>query len=156
MCDVRYANSKGFTLMEILIVVVVMGILAAIVIQRLTKADLYNKYLVYTTAHRIAGDLRLARRLAVTTTDKHRVNFSKVDGSGDYNQYILERKNGSWVQVGETKSIPDDVVVSGDGDIEFDSDGTADDKYTFNYVIGSHKYRIKIKEATGRALLESY
>lgn len=148
---------KGFTLIEVLLVVVVIAILAAIAVPRISKTGLYNRYLVYTTAHRIAADMRLARRLAVTTGDVHRLRCSVSGGSSDYNEYVIQIQNGgSWTTAGETKEIPDDIIVSGDQEAQFNSDGSADSNHTFRYRIGSDRYQIVVKQVTGRAKLESY
>ncbi|MFQ5951836.1 MAG: Tfp pilus assembly protein FimT/FimU [Candidatus Omnitrophota bacterium] len=149
-------RQKGFTLIEVLLAVVFIAILAAIVIPRLTKTGLYNRYLVYTTAHRIAADMRLARRLAVTTGAVHRVRCSQTGGSSDYNEYVIERQNGSWASVGETKNIPDDITVSGDQETQFNANGSADGNHTFRYRIGSDRYQITVRQVTGRAKLETY
>ena len=150
-------RQKGFTLIEVLLGVVVIAILAAIVVPRITKTDLYNRYLVYTTAHRIAADMRLTRRLAVTTGDVHRLRCSASGGSGDYNEYVIQKQNGgSWTTVGEIKTIPDDIIVSGDQEAQFNSNGSADSNHTFRYRIDSDRYQIVVKQVTGRTKLESY
>ena len=147
----------AFTLIEVLLIVVIIGVLAAIVIPRVTKKGLYNKYLVYTTAHRVAADLRLARRLAVTTGDEHRLKFFKIGGSGDYNEYRVEQKDGhDWVLVGEAKNIPDEIIVSGDKDVRFKANGSANKNRTFNYELETYRYRVTVRKATGRVKLETY
>ena len=147
-------KTKAFTQVEALLIVVIIAILAAIVIPRMAKTGLYSKYLVYTTAHRITADMRLARRLAVTTGDNHRVKFYKVNGSSDYNQYKLEKNGGSWTVVGEAKDIPDEIAVTQDGEVEFEPAGIATDNQEFKYEIGDYKYMIKVKKETGRVKLE--
>ena len=147
-------KTKAFTLIEVLLIVVILGILAAIVIPRITNIGLYDKYLVYTTAHKIVADIRLARRFAVTTGSNHRVKFYKVNGSSDYNQYKLEKNGGSWTVVGEAKDIPDEIAVTQDGEVEFEPAGIATDNQEFKYEIGDYKYKIKVKKETGRVKLE--
>lgn len=145
---------KGFTIIEVLFIVVVMAIIAAIVIPRVGRGGLFDKLNVYTTAHQITADMRLARRLAVTTGSNHRVKFYKVNGSSDYNQYKLEKNGGGWTVVGETKDIPDEIVVTIDGEVEFEPAGTATDKQEFRYKIGNYQYKITVKKETGRVKLE--
>jgi MSHA pilin protein MshC len=134
-------RQKGFTLIEILLVIVVVAILAAVAIPRITKTGLYGRYLVYTTAHRIATDMRLARRLAVTTGDVHLFICSSAGGSSDFNEYQIERQSGvSWTQVGEVKNIPDDITVSGDQEVQFNANGSAGGDEAFRYDIDSDRY----------------
>lgn len=148
---------KAFTIIEVLFIVVVMAIIAAVVIPRVGKGGLFDKFNVYTTAHQITADMRLARRLAVTTGDRHRVRCFQTGGSSDYNEYRIQRQNGgSWVLVGEAKDIPDEITVSGDEEVEFNTDGSADSNYTFNYEIGSYRYSVTVRQATGRVKLEAY
>ncbi len=147
----------GYTLVEVLFVLAVLAILAAVVIPRLTKTGLYGKYTVYLTAHKVAADLRLARRLAVTTGDDHKLECSKTGGSSDYNAYALYRQSGSgWDKVSETKSIADEISSSGDGSCTFEPTGAASNSRTFNYEIDVVKYRAVVTRATGHVKLEAY
>lgn len=148
----------GFGLIEILLVVVVLSIFAAVVIPRLSKLDLYGKYQVYTTAHKVSAALRLARRLAITTGDDHRVIFSKTGGSGDYNEYrIQQRVGGIWVMVGEVKSMLDAIKVSGDSDAIFSPDGSAvrDRSFTYKDSANGNRHRLDVKKITGRVRLRT-
>jgi type II secretion system protein H len=150
-------RQKGFTLVEVLLVIVIMAILAATAIPRISKTGLYNRYLVYTTAHRIAADMRLARRLAVTTGDVHRLRCSASGGSGDYNEYVIQKQNGgSWATVGETKEIPDDITVSGAQEAQFNPNGSADSNHTFRYNISGDRYQVIVNGVTGRVKLETW
>jgi Tfp pilus assembly protein FimT len=150
-------KAKAFTTIEVLLVIVVVAILSAIVIPGIARTGLYNKYLVYTTAHRITADIRLARRLAVTETERHRVMFSQAGGSSDYNEYRIERWTGiTWVLVGETKDIPDEIDVSGDGQVVFNTNGSADGNHTFRYRIDSARYQVTTRQTTGHVKLETY
>jgi type II secretion system protein H len=150
-------RQKGFTLIEVLLVIVVMAILAVIVIPRISKTGLYNRYIVYVTVHRIAADTRLARRLAVTTGDVHRLRCSAAGGSSDYNEYVIQYQNGGgWTTVGETKDIPDEITVSGDQEVQFNPNGSADGDHTFRYRIDSDRYQVSVNEVTGRVKLETW
>jgi len=147
---------RGFTIVEVLLVVVISAIIAAIVIPRLGKGGLFDKLNVYTTAHEITATIRLARRLAVTTGLNHRVKFYNINGSSDYNQYKLEKNDGGWTVVNAAKDIPDEIRVRGDDEVTFRPTGVATADETFRYEIGAYKYRARVKEETGRVILEAY
>ena len=149
-------NTKGFSVLDVILAVVVIAILAAAVMTRMNKTNLYDLYLVYTTAHKIASDARLTRRLAVTTGDRHRLRFYE---DGDDNKYKIERESGaSWVSASEEKTIPADVTMGGSGDDEviFEAIGSSTASKTFRYTLGSHRYQVTIVNSTGRTKLEAY
>lgn len=144
-------------MIEVLLVIIVVAILAAIAIPGIARTGLYSKYLVYTTAHRITADMRLARRSAVTKGDRYRVTFFQAEGSGDYNKYEIQRWTGiTWVLVGETKDIPDEITVSGNQQVTFNTNGSADGNYTFRYRTGSARYQVTTRQTTGYVKLETY
>lgn len=150
-------RKTGFTLIETLLVIVIIAILAVVVIPRVTNTSLYNKYLAYTTAHRVAADIRLTRRLAVTKGVNYKLDCDAAGGSSDYNEYgIYEKNNGGWDLTGEMKAIPAEITVSGDEAVTFTPLGVADGDLVFNYVMGSHRYRADVKETTGRVVVETY
>ena len=146
-------------MIEVLLVIIVVAILAAIVIPGIARTGLYSKYLVYTSAHRITEDMRLARRLAVTKGNRHRIGFFQTGGSSDYNEYRIERWTGiNWVliEVDPVKTIPDEIDVSGDQQVEFNTDGSADGNRTFRYRIDSARYQVTTRQTTGRVKLETF
>ncbi|MBU0571086.1 MAG: prepilin-type N-terminal cleavage/methylation domain-containing protein [Candidatus Omnitrophica bacterium] len=147
-------KAKGFTVIEVLLAVVIMAILAVVLLPRLNKADLYGKYLVYTTAHQVAADARLARRFAVTTGDDHRLRCYE---DGGYDRYKIERNSGgTWQDASAQKTIPEDITVKGNSEVVFEPLGSATHSRTFRYEIGDHKYRVNVEKSTGRVILEAY
>jgi prepilin-type N-terminal cleavage/methylation domain-containing protein len=72
----QYRN--GFTLIEMLIVVVVMGILAAVVIPAFRSSHARS---LESTARVLAGDLRLARSQAVQFDTEYTVQFDLAENS---------------------------------------------------------------------------
>ena len=149
------SGKKGFSFIEILLILTVLGIIAAVALPRITESGVFDKYLIYTTAHNIAADMRLARRSAVTTGDSYRVGFGSSGGSDDYNEYGIQRyEDGAWTLVGEIKYIPDIIRVSGDVVVRFEPDGTANGNQRFIYRCGDYRYRITVRAVTGRVKLE--
>jgi len=171
-CHFHVSNKKrqlsflaGFTAIEVLLVIVVISILAAVVIPRIGREGLYEKFQVYTLAHQIAADTRLTRRLAITTGDKHRMWFEDTGGNArNMNVYWIEREVGSsWITVGAyPKVIPDEVRVrssiTGDTDLTFKNDGSLDETQSqaFNCRLKADlniRYDIHVRLETGRVKL---
>jgi len=153
----------GFSLIEVLFVVVILGILVACAIARFSRGSLFDRLNVYTIAHQIAADTRLARRLAITTGKQHRIRFVDTGGvSLDLDIYYIEVNNsGTWIALGGfPKKIPAGVSVrssqSADYDAVFNIDGSSDETQYFNCIAGNYQYRIHILQATGRVSFYSY
>ena len=77
----RRGGRGGFTLIEILITVAVLGILAAVIIPQLGAAATDQ---VSGAAQIIVSDLDYARSLAITNNSKYRIEFQS-----DQNGYVL-------------------------------------------------------------------
>ncbi|MCK5450820.1 MAG: prepilin-type N-terminal cleavage/methylation domain-containing protein [Candidatus Omnitrophica bacterium] len=148
--DVERGN-KGFTMIEILLVLVVVGILAAVVIPRVGKGgELYNNFLAYTTAHKVAADLRLTRRLAITTGNDHRLEFDVVAGE---KVYSLSENDGGWSTISEVKTIASDVTVSGDSSVTFSLTGAASSAASIGFTAGTASYTDSVVAYTGKVEL---
>lgn len=145
-------QKSGITLIEILFVITLVAIFSAIVVPRL-RGSLFDKLTVYTSAHAIASDMRLARRLAVTSAIQHRVQFFVTGSSADYNQYVIQI-GPSFTNVSVAKTIDDDIVVTDDANVTFSSNGAADSGHTFTYTLGDFEYEIDVQTATGRVKIQ--
>ncbi|MFH1411841.1 MAG: GspH/FimT family pseudopilin [Candidatus Omnitrophota bacterium] len=146
----RLRTHRGFSLIELILAFVIMGILAAIVIPRVTKADLYNKFLIYTTAHQVAGDLRLARRLAVTNGDDYKLGFTADTYA------IFKDNSGAWDQIGEEKTIGGDITRTGTTSITFSPSGAASGNGNFKFEAGTTRYKADVTRSTGSVVLGTY
>ena len=145
-------NKSGFTLMELILVLVVMGILAAIAIP--TFMGLLPAMRLNGAARQVMGDLMNARMEAVKQNNEFRVFF----GSPSANQYQVldDDDNNGTASTGEeitTKNIQDnynDVTFSSTGNPIFYPKGTATSLATItlqNTAGGCKKVKIAI---TGR------
>lgn len=151
-------TNKGFSLIEVLLAVVVIAILSATIIPRITNARLYDKFLAYTTAHQVAADVRLARRLAVTNGDDYKLEFST--GGSDKTYAIYKNNSGAWDRISEEKSIRNTIFLWGNSSVTFSPLGAADGNRSFWFIIGSYgywiMYQVGVVRDTGRTYLESY
>lgn len=147
-------QKSAVTLIEILFVLTLVAIFSAIVVPRL-RGSLFDKLTVYTSAHAIASDMRLARRLAVNSGTQHRVQFYAVNSSADYNQYAIQIGPSFINLSGVVKAIDDDIVVTDDASVTFSPNGASDSGHTFTYTLGDFEYEIDVKTATGRVKLEA-
>ena len=80
---------KGFSLVETIMVVLFIGILAAIAVQRLNLAVI-SRYKAETTAKKIVTDLRRVRGLGISNAVNNTQGFSlRLLGSGSYTGYEI-------------------------------------------------------------------
>lgn len=71
---VRFRAAEGFTLIELVIVVLILGIMAAVAAPR--YRDSLSRFRVEATAKRVASDLQYARRIAKTSGAEQSVEFT--------------------------------------------------------------------------------
>ncbi len=122
---VRRTTKKGFTLVEILIVVIILGILAAIVIPQFTNASqdarrsnmisqlqtLKSQVELYKLQHQDKGPAAGQFWTALTSKTDMNGNVTSATGAGVYGPYMQERSvnpltNSSTVgEVGSTPAI---------------------------------------------------
>lgn len=68
---------KALTLTELILIVLLLGILAAVVLPRLGGRDFLLEMRLNTAARQIASDTRYARRLAITNAQNYTIVFYK-------------------------------------------------------------------------------
>ncbi len=93
-------NSKGFTLIELVMVIVLLGIIAVFVAPRMldvtgTKAEVF--------ADKLLADIRTARNLAMSEGRRYRVYFNGMGSGAPANGYIVVNDadaDGNWGEAG--------------------------------------------------------
>jgi Tfp pilus assembly protein FimT len=152
----RGGRARGVTAVELMTIVAVMIILGAIAIPWVTPVVLSGR--LRGGAWQLAGDLRLARQMAVTTQKRHRICLSSCALTVGSGRYSLEREEGTapstyWVSAtgGAATRLPTDVTVSVNttgSKVTFDEKGMASNgTFTLSNLSGSYGVVIVV---TGR------
>ena len=100
--DMKKNNEKGFTLLELFIVMIIIGIIAATSIPKMNFQFFKNKLRSSTSA--VTASLYLARMKAVNNGEEHGVQFLT---SGEF--YIVKDPLGSPEIVGVTNKLDDGI-----------------------------------------------
>jgi len=106
---VRVAGSGGFTMIELVIVMVLVAVLAFVAIPRLNTGSLT----VMPVAEQIAAEIRYAQNLALTRAATHSFIVSG-------NTVSISGSTGATLSTGESLKAFDDVTLGGDSPIAFD------------------------------------
>ena len=127
LADLPVAGSRSvqaFTLPELLIAAAVVGVLSAVSVP--TMSVTIQGYRARTSAWQLAGDLRLARQNAVSTTRRHRVCFVNCGGHVPENGYLIQRQEGaSWEIQGQVEPSSKDLRLGSNATITFSETGEA-------------------------------
>ncbi len=141
-------NERGVTFVEIMAILVIIGILGLMSIPRIGSSDRSN---VYTTARRIAADMRYARILAITKAKDHVLEFAP--SGGPYTEYTI-MENG--IQLGDTRHIPAGITCVGTEEFTFEplgnalSDGVSNNGMV-SLIMGTDRCDVNVIATTGRA-----
>lgn len=139
---------RGFSLMEMLAVLMLMGVLAMIGIPRMDRGTLMNVG-ANGDARRIALDLMQARRRAISTGDNHFVRFTL--SAGKATSFMLYRRgSGGDTTVEASRVVPTGVtIIPSATDHEFTFEGTALAAYSIAVTGGSKSWTVSVVPVTG-------
>jgi prepilin-type N-terminal cleavage/methylation domain-containing protein len=112
--ELRTPKSKGFTLIEVIVVMVIIGILAAVVLPRIDFGGTSSRSSVDGAANMIASDIRYAQEFAMANRVSKSVTFNS--GSSIY----TFSPSSSFDPSGR---LPSGVTISNDFTITFNSLG---------------------------------
>jgi prepilin-type N-terminal cleavage/methylation domain-containing protein len=152
----RVTSARAFTLVEILVVVIIMGIAAGVVIpMAIDSGDLQAA----GGARILASDLQYAQNMAITTQTPVTVTFNAADDS-----YTLSNASGSLihpmtkdaytVDFNTTNGFSSVDMVSasfgGEAAVTFDELGAPDSPGSATIQAGDYTYQVTVSAATGR------
>jgi prepilin-type N-terminal cleavage/methylation domain-containing protein len=144
----RTKSLKGFTVTELIIVIVIVGIVLAVTLPRLGGADFFDRLRLRTTAHQIASDIRYTRRLSIAQ-EEHTIRFNF--GQNTYRMYPTASAQDQVI-----KDIPPEIRGSGQNRFSFGrlGDPTRGGGRTVTLTSGSHQRAITVEEVTGAVLVQ--
>jgi len=138
-------QKKAFTLVEIIITVLLVGILAATVMPRLGGMEIIDGLRARGITHDIAVDMGYARRLAVTHSQDYEIKFNTGLGTCD----ITTGSPPQSIGVDFPKTIPSNITISGKKKFEFQKLGNAKAGGTLVVTCGTHIYNVTVDAVTG-------
>ncbi len=112
--------SKGFTLIELIIVIVIIGILAILVIPRIISTTTIS---ARESAEMVAADIRKTQELAMADTASHSITFTSGSGS-----YTIDQGTAN----AQAISLPSGVTINTTVTITFDTKGVPNAAATIN------------------------
>ncbi len=145
-------NEKGFTLLELIFVAVIVGILAAVVIPKMNSVSSVD---LFASASQVKSDIHYAQQLAMSKFMKTKITFDK--GSNAYT--ISHTTSGDKID----KFLPPGSRAKfvGDYSYEFNSSGEPTDigPDGWNVVIrsgeaGGPTKQVVVSQQTGRATIQ--
>ena len=153
----RHVHSRAFTLIEILVVIVILGIAAAMVVPQLNNTGSLG---VQGAARMIVSDLLYAQNEAISRQSSFKFTFDKTNNKytlfdSEDNVVNVNWKGGDFVSDFEKDTRfqgirIESVSFNSTSSISFDELGAPSSGGTIEVIGGTDKYRITVAEFTGR------
>jgi prepilin-type N-terminal cleavage/methylation domain-containing protein len=102
----RRARQQGLTLIEVMVVVLILGLVAAIAVPALTKDRLDDA--LYSFTMKFAHDIRRAHMEAISSKDDLQIYL----GRDNYRMFVLDVSTGTPTEVSR-RQAPNDVIIAG-------------------------------------------
>jgi len=152
---IRHRSVNGFTLVEVIIVVVILAIAAMMAVPMMSSADTFQ---VRSAASMLASDLEYAKNCAISRGETFSVDFNYDNGYQlkDANGDLIEHpvKKGfdyvvDFASDGRLDKVKIDEVNLSDSIVEFDCLGSPDEGGTITLNAGGEIIVVSIEPVTG-------
>jgi len=144
-------KKKGFSLVEVILTLLILGILSAVILPRFGGQGLLGNFALKTTSSQISSDMRFTRQLAITNSVNYLIQFDFAQKEYRIYKETIAPEN----QVQDPRKIPTDVSCSGTGEFTFSPLGSA--LFSGNGLVlssGGKQYRITVEPPTGAVVIE--